>query len=138
MPEQRLIDSQWVDILPPPPPEPVALWVWAMVLLVCACGAAIAWWIWQRQPRRRALRQLRSCERQLNHAMAPPKQVAAALYRAVQQAVATIPTAQLHARDAQWQDYYRRLAQCVFHAREPDVAQLREVLHETRAWLRLK
>ena len=136
MPEQRLIDSQWVDILPPSPPAPVPLWVWFGMALVLIAIAALAWWYWRRQPRQRALRQLRRCERQLRHALLPPKPIAAALYRAVQQAVAMVPTAQLHARDAQWQDYYRRLAQCVFHAREPSAADIQTLLSESRAWLR--
>lgn len=136
MPEQRLIDSQWVDILPPSPPEPVSLWVWLGMALVLIAMAALAWWYWRRQPRQRALRQLRNCERQLKHALLPPKPIAAAMYRAVQQAVATVPTAQLHARDAKWQDYYLRLAHCVFHAREPSVTELDTLLGEARAWLR--
>lgn len=136
MAEERLIDTQWVDIVPPVAPEPVSLWIWLGVILLCVSVTSIVWWYWQHQPRQRALRQLRVCEKQLHHAGSTTRPIAARIYHAVQLGVQAPPTRTLYARDAQWQEYHLRLAQCVFHAREPDADLLREVLHESRAWLR--
>lgn len=136
MADERLIDTQWVDVLPPVPPEPLPVWIWLSIILLCLGIALLAWLHWQRRPRQQALRQLRRCERQLQRNQIKTKPIAAQVYRAVQLGVRRLPSARMHAHDADWQNYYRRLAQCAFHAHEPDAQELRDILRETRAWLR--
>ena len=136
MADARLADTQWVEILPPAAPAPVSLWVWLAVAVGCALLLALAWRYWQRRPRQRALRQLRWCEKQLQRRDAAHRDIALQIYQAVQLAWQAPPTLHLHASDVHWQDYYRRLMQSVFAAQPADAAQLREVLRETRRWLR--
>lgn len=136
MAEQMLIDMQWVEVMPPVTPEPVSVWIWIISAVLLLAITAITWWFWQRQPRQRALRQLRDCEKQLHDTTAQPKKVASQMYRALQTAMSQMPTRQVQQLDPAWPDYYRRLAQCVFHAQQPDSAEVQLLLHETRNWVR--
>lgn len=136
MADTRLADTQWVDILPPVAPAAVSLWIWVAVAVGCVLVLALVWQYWQRRPRQRALCQVRWCEKQLQRHDAVHRDIALRIYQAVQLTWQAPPTLRLHAGDVHWQDYYRRLTQSVFAAQPPDAAQLREVVRETRRWLR--
>ncbi len=136
MAKEKLIAMQWVEVMPPVTPEPVSVWVWILAGVLLLGITAILWRLWRRRPRQCALRQLRQCEKQLRDTATQPKLVACQMYRAVQTVMRRIPTLQSQRFDPAWPDYYRRLAQCVFHARQPDRAEVQLLLQETRDRLR--
>lgn len=138
MTEESLIAMQWIEVMPPVKPEPVSMWIWILAVVLLLGITVIIWRLSRWRPRQCALRQLRQCEKQLRDTSIQPKQVAGQMYRALQTVMRRIPTLQSQRLDPAWQDYYLRLAKCVFHARQPDRVEVQLLLQETRDRLQRK
>jgi len=63
--DEKLIDKQWVDIIPPTAPADITLLIWIVGLALLAVLIMLAYLCWRRQSKQQALRSLRALQRNI-------------------------------------------------------------------------
>ena len=132
----QLIDTPFLDILPPPAPLDHSLWLWLGLITLVMLGLVTLYVAWQRRPRQQARRQLQRLLHQLDHTQADLKQ---ALYDLNHLLCRGLGLTQLRTYNtsatADWQQFYQRLTQQQYRAVAPDREQTRQLIREALVWL---
>lgn len=133
------LGQHWTDIPPLPPPQHLTVWLLLSSVILLALVLLVVYVLWQQQPRRRALRVLQRCGRQLQSAPTDARRIAHTVHRVLLQGLGLNPATVLKvvAQDnRQWREFYRRLQHCVFQAAPPATDELAALIRQAGDWLR--
>lgn len=132
-----ILSQRWTDILPPAAPPPIALWLSLSAAALLLLTVLVVWLLWQQRPRRRGLRILRACRRQLRSLSVDRREQALLIHRAMLQGLAVSPAhlAATAARDHHWHAFYQQLQASAFAAQTPGRDELTELVQQARYWL---
>lgn len=138
MANTQLMDTPWLDILPPPVPADQSGWLLLVLSSLITMLLATAYVYWQRRPRQRALRELKQLKQQLEHGSLDHKLCLFAINRLL---CAGLQQPQLlHFKPASlqhdWQAFYRELASRQYQAASPDLNETRHLLQSALRLLR--
>jgi len=134
----RMLDEQWVDIVPPqaPPPsaDPLTVTILAVVLLaLLALGLYL-----HTRPHRRAKRALRRLARDLRHAQRDNKSVCLRIRACLRsgfrgRSLGTVRMAE--PQQADWEAYLGRLSTSCFGPEPPTTGELNRLIDDASQWL---
>ena len=133
------LSQRWTDILPLLPPQQHTMWWLLSGVVLLALVLLVVYVLWQQTPRRRALRALQRCGRQLQAVPAESRRIAHTAHRVLLQGLRLNPATvmnETYQHNLQWQNFYRRLQQCVFQAAAPDADELAGLIRQACDWLR--
>ncbi len=136
---QPAIDTQWVDIVQPLPPDPVSIFVWLALLAFLIISFSLIYYIWNKQPRQRALTEIRRCRHANQQGLDTTRSIARRLFHALQLANGNNNFRHaFHTEQAgkNWNDYYPLLLRCVFHSKNPDDETIAYLITETHFWIK--
>ncbi len=133
-------NNAWVDILEPLAPPPLfsttQIVLFGITLLICI-ALFLSWW-W-RQPRQRALRQLRILHRLKDQPDADIRQLGFQLRHSLCSGlhVNNLMELAFHMeRQSDWLVYINALTLLCYQAQPPTANQLSELIHQAHLWLR--
>lgn len=134
MANTQLLDTPWLDILPPPAPTDHNLLVALCVIGLVALLTIGVVYLWQRRPRQHALRQLRQLQQHMNSQHLDNRQCLFEVNRLLRNGLGKNQLPCLD--DDDWQAFYHRLITLQYRASAPATDDTRQLLQEASTLLR--
>lgn len=129
------MNDNWIEILPPiPPTEPYSSWPW--LLFAIAIFFIPVLYIWYHSARQKSLRSLKILQGQVSNKtdqQSMPFKISELLRQCFK--VNNIEQIVMHDQ-IRWHNYKQRLIEGCYSNSKPPVAELENLLTETRYWLK--
>lgn len=138
MPNTQLMDTPWLDILPPPPPTGQSEWLLLVVSIGMTVLLAAVYRYWQSRPRQRALRELKRLQQLLQQKQLDQRQCLFAINRQLRLGFKQSQLLRFNprGREHDWQQFYTELTRQQYQRDRPDQKTTTRLLLSACALLR--